>query len=68
MLIVYMLLIICHFFLSGMLTSAIIISIKDGMKVNWKLWAFAPITFLFGLYHLIALIGAGADACSKIIN
>jgi hypothetical protein len=57
MIIVFILQIILHFFLSGLLTNAIIISKIEGRKVGWMVWAFAPICFLFGIYHLIALVG-----------
>jgi hypothetical protein len=57
MILVFILQIICHFFLSGMLTSEIFVSKLEGRKISWILWTFAPICFLFGIYNLIALVG-----------
>lgn len=57
MIFVYILSIIVHFFLSGMLTSAILTNLVEGRAVGWRLLTFAPICFLFGIYYIIALIG-----------
>lgn len=57
MLIVYIILIICHLFLSGMLTSAILTNRAEGKPSKWNLYVFAILCFLFGLYHLISLVG-----------
>ena len=64
MIFVYIVAIICHLFLSGMLTSAILVNRAEGRPVNWKLWTCAPICFLFGIYHIVALIGYEANQCS----
>lgn len=54
---VLMLMIVCQFFLSGMLTSAILINRAEGRPSNWNLYAFAVLCFAFGTYYLISLIG-----------
>lgn len=66
MIFIYIVAIICHLFLSGMLTSAIMISRAEGRPVNWKLYACAPICFLFGIYHIVAFIGWGSKQCSGL--
>lgn len=48
------------FFLSGMLTSAILINKAESRHSSWNLYAFAVLNFLFGLYYLIALVGASS--------
>lgn len=64
MLVVYSVIIICQFFLSGMLTSAILTNKAEGKPNKWNLYIFAVLCFLFGIYHLITLIGYGANQCS----
>lgn len=64
MLFVYIVLIISQFFLSGMLTSAILTNRAEGKPNKWNSYLFAVLCFLFGVYHLIALIGYGANQCS----
>jgi len=64
MLFVYIPLIICHIFLSGMLTSAILVNRAEGKPSKWNLYVFAVLCFLFGVYHLIALIGFSGNICS----
>ena len=61
MLVVYIVLIISQFFLSGMLTSAILTNRAEGKPSKWNLYMFAVLCFLFGGYHLIALIGYGVN-------
>lgn len=51
-------LIICQFFISGMLTSAILINRAENRHSHWNLYACAVLCFMFGLYYIIALIGA----------
>lgn len=48
------------FFLSGMLTSAICVNRAEGRTSSWNLYAFAVLNFLFGLYYLVALVGASS--------
>jgi len=48
------------FFLSGMLTSAIFINKAESRPNSWNLYAFAVLNFLFGLYYLVALVGASS--------
>ncbi len=48
------------FFLSGMLTSTILINKAESQHSSWNLYAFAVLNFLFGLYYLIALVGASS--------
>lgn len=64
MIFVCILFIVVHFFLSGMLTSAIMVDLVEGRPSNWKILTFAPVCFLFGLYYLIALIGYESQLCS----
>lgn len=64
MLYVYIVLIICHLFLSGMLTSAILTNRAEGKPSKWNMYVFAVLCFLFGIYHLIALIGKASNLCS----
>lgn len=66
MLFVYIVLIISQFFLSGMLTSAILTNRAEGKTSKWNLYVFAVLCFLFGGYHLVALIGYGANQCSGL--
>ena len=48
------------FFLSGMLTSAIFINKAECRPSHWSLYAFAWLNFVFGLYYLVALVGASS--------
>lgn len=64
MIFAYIIAIICHMFLSGMLTSAILVNRAEGRPSDWKLWACAPICFLFGIYNIVALIGYEVNQCS----
>lgn len=57
MIFVAMLFVISQFFLSGMLTSAIMINRAEGRVSNWNLYTFAVLCFLFGVYYLVALVG-----------
>ena len=61
MIYVSMIFVICQFFLSGMLTSAILTNRAQGRPVNWNLYAFAVLCFLFGIYYIVALIGAASN-------
>lgn len=66
MLFVYIILIICQFFLSGMLTSAILTNRAEGKTSKWNLYAFAVLCFLFGIYFIVALIGYTGKICSGL--
>lgn len=57
MIFVYILSIIVHLVLSGMLASAILTNRVEGKSIGWKLWVCTPTCFLFGIYYIIALIG-----------
>ena len=57
MIFVYILFIVVHLFLSGMLTSAIVNNKIEGRSIGWNLWVCTPACFLFGIYYIIALIG-----------
>ncbi len=46
-----------HFFMSGMLTSAILTNVAEGRPTKLNVYVFAVLCFVFGLYHTIALIG-----------
>jgi len=66
MIFIYIVAIICHLFLSGMLTSAILVNRAEGRSSDWRLYTCAPICFLFGIYYIVALIGWGSSQCSGL--
>jgi hypothetical protein len=57
----YIIFVSFHFFMSGMLTSAILTNRVEHKPNPLRLYVVAVLCFLFGLYFLIALIGYGAQ-------
>ena len=53
----YILFLAFHFFMSGMLTSAILTNRAEHRPNPVRLYVVAVLCFLFGLYFTIALIG-----------
>jgi hypothetical protein len=47
--------------MSGMLTCAVLTNKAEGRPNPRKLYIFAVLCFLFGLYHTIALVGYSAQ-------
>ena len=57
----YIIFIAFHFFMSGMLTCAVLTNKAEGRPNPRKLYIFAVLCFIFGLYHTIALVGYSAQ-------
>ena len=53
----YIIFVVLHFFMSGMLTSAILVNRVESRTNPVKLYVTAVVSFVFGLYFIISLVG-----------